>query len=377
MKLSVLLPTRNGARFLPTCVDAILDQPGDLELVVSDNANDDGTTEFLASRSDPRLVVVRHETPLSVTDNWTSALEASTGDYILVLGDDDLLLPGSAERILGLAAEADWPDCLLYNAYSYVSPGAMTGINTSQYADPHFHYGPEFIPYQELSMSFRHDLVVDMFRFRPRLPLNMQTTVFSRAATSRIRGAVFPPPFPDHYALNSLLLTADRWFYAPERLIVIGVTPKSFGHYMYSDKRTEGLDYLGIAVDFPGRVPGNALIDAMHIWLQMLLEAYPDKLSTTSISHGDYVLRQIWSWLVGWRNGAMSLGEVRRLAFRLRAADVAPAATALLRQRDLWTKAARRLRPRRGASEAQWQGLRPIPDIDEIGAFGRWISRCS
>ena len=43
MKFSVLLPTRNGEKYLKTCIQSILDQTyDDTELIVFDNANTDG-----------------------------------------------------------------------------------------------------------------------------------------------------------------------------------------------------------------------------------------------------------------------------------------------------------------------------------------------
>src|SRR6202035_3936884 len=92
---SVLLPTRNGAKLVSDCVRAVLDQAGeDFELVVSDNANEDGTREALAAfDGDPRLKVVTQRRPVSVVENWNAALRASRGRYVLLIGDDDLLLP--------------------------------------------------------------------------------------------------------------------------------------------------------------------------------------------------------------------------------------------------------------------------------------------
>lgn len=374
MKLSVLLPTRNGAAYLPAVLDSVLSQDADLELVVSDNANSDGTRELLDARSDPRMHVIRHEHVLPVNENWTRAFEASSGEYVLMLGDDDLLLPGGAQRIIELLEQGGGPDCLLMNAYSYVFPDAMSGISASQYGDPHFRFGEEFTPYAEVPKELRRDVVRDMLRFRVRVPLNMQTTVFARAATERVRGAVFPAPFPDHYALNSMLLTADRWWFAPEQLVVIGVTPKSFGHYVYSEKQSEGLDYLGISADFPGRVPGNALIDAMHMWLQMLLDAYPDLLPDATISRGDYLARQVWAWLVGWRSGSLPAGDVTRLLRTLDRPDAVALVKTAVGDRGQLRRAVGRLRPGGGKAEARWHGLRPLPDVEDIAAFGAWVS---
>lgn len=374
MKLSVLLPTRNGAAFLPAALDAVLSQDADLELVVSDNANTDGTRELLEASRNPRLRVVRHDTAVPVTENWTSALEASTGEYLLMLGDDDLLLPGGAQRILELLEEGGQPDCLLMNAFSYVFPSAVAGVGTSQYGDPHFHFGPEFAPYRDVPPALRNSLVRDMLRFRVRLPLNMQTTVFARRATRAIRGEVFPPPFPDHYALNSMLLTARRWWFAPEQLVVIGVTPKSFGHYVYSDKQAAGLEYLGISADFPGRVPGSTLVDAMHMWLQMLLDAYPDLLPGARISRGDYLARQLWAWVVGWRSGALTLGDAVRMLRGLSGPDVRVLLAAIATEPRQLARAASRLRPGRSEAETRWPGLQPLPGVDDIAAFGRWVT---
>ena len=42
MKFSVLLPTRNGAKYLKSCIDSVLSQDyRDMELIVFDNANTD------------------------------------------------------------------------------------------------------------------------------------------------------------------------------------------------------------------------------------------------------------------------------------------------------------------------------------------------
>ena len=60
MKLSILLPTRNGGHQLEDCIRSVLAQPEEaLELVISDNASDDVTVEVLRSfAGDPRLKVV-------------------------------------------------------------------------------------------------------------------------------------------------------------------------------------------------------------------------------------------------------------------------------------------------------------------------------
>ena len=126
MRFSVLLPTRNGGEFVDDAIASVLNEAGDFELVVADNANTDATSQILAARqSDTRLRVLRSEDMLAVTENWMRALRAAWGDYFLMIGDDDLLLPGFFERASLILERYDMPDCLTFDGYSYVAPGSF------------------------------------------------------------------------------------------------------------------------------------------------------------------------------------------------------------------------------------------------------------
>ncbi|MDD5428970.1 MAG: glycosyltransferase family A protein, partial [Candidatus Omnitrophica bacterium] len=280
MKFSVLLPTRNGGRFLKDCIESILAEPyDDMELIVSDNANTDETQDVIKSFAhDKRLKAVRLEKAVPVTDNWNNALRASSGDYILMMGDDDCLLPGYFKRMDELLEKYGMPDCVTYNAYTFVAPGSINSNEQSYYSRAHFKFGGDFKKEDTISPEARFSIVRDMFRFRVRIPLNMQTTIMSRKAIDNIKGGIFRPPFPDHYALNALLLNAAKWVYLPENMLVVGVSPKSFGHFVYSNRQDKGLNYLGIGSDFPGRLPGNELINHMYVWLELLKNDYQDEL---------------------------------------------------------------------------------------------------
>ena len=101
MKFSVLLPTRNGEKYLKTCIQSILDQTyDDMELIVFDNANTDGSALIIESLAkDKRLKHYKTQAVVSVTENWNNALNKSSGDYVLMIGDDDYLLPGFFEKM--------------------------------------------------------------------------------------------------------------------------------------------------------------------------------------------------------------------------------------------------------------------------------------
>ncbi len=63
MKYSVLLPTRNGAAYLKNCIGSVINQHyEDYELIISDNANTDGTSGILDSyKENPRLKTLKQK----------------------------------------------------------------------------------------------------------------------------------------------------------------------------------------------------------------------------------------------------------------------------------------------------------------------------
>lgn len=371
MKLSILLPTRNGAGYLRDCLRAVLAQPSeDFELVVSDNANTDETPAILAEYAgDSRLRVVRTDVVLPVTANWKQALEASTGEYVLMLGDDDLLLAGSVDRLLALVDGPSPPDCVTYNAYSYVFPDAIAGLTTSRYSPRHFTFDDTFVSGTLLSRQQRRSIVLDMFRFRPRVPLNMQTTLFCRHLADQVPGGPFQEPFPDHFAINAMLLLADRWLFVDERLLVVGVSPKSFGHFVYSSDSDAGLAYLGIDSRFEGWLPGNELLSSMYIWLELLRRTFPEQLREVEVSRGDYVARQVWSLERQRRLGRLTWREMAAALRHLSPADwlvlARTAADPALVKQGLM-----RIRRARGdTTQLLWEGLCELEGSVSIADF--------
>src|SRR5689334_11307157 len=153
MRYSVLLPTRNGGPFLRGCIESILNQGyDDFELVISDNANTDESPKIIdAYRDHPRVKGIRLDQPVPVTDNWNAALAQSSGDYILMMGDDDYLPPGYFTKMDALLERHSAPDCVLYNGYSFVAPDSITDDRRSFYSPYHFSFAPEFGVEKELS----------------------------------------------------------------------------------------------------------------------------------------------------------------------------------------------------------------------------------
>lgn len=97
MKLSVLLASYNGEKYIAKQIKSILDQlsPGD-ELIISDDGSTDQTLEIVTQFNDRRLSVMKGPQE-GINANFINAYENATGDAILFSDQDDIWLPGRAQ----------------------------------------------------------------------------------------------------------------------------------------------------------------------------------------------------------------------------------------------------------------------------------------
>ena len=111
-RVSVVIPTFNRSRLLLRAVQSVLAQTyGDLELIVSDDASPDDTLERLREIPDPRLKVFANAQRLGIVGNHEHGLRQATGEFVIYLGDDDLMLPTALERLVEpLARSARQPE---------------------------------------------------------------------------------------------------------------------------------------------------------------------------------------------------------------------------------------------------------------------------
>ncbi|MDZ4764137.1 MAG: glycosyltransferase [Chloroflexota bacterium] len=89
--VSVVLPVRNGARFLAESLDCILHQtPPVLELLIIDGKSTDATPNIVAAFAgrDPRVRCIV-QTGKGVGDAYNIGIEAAQGDYIAFASHDD------------------------------------------------------------------------------------------------------------------------------------------------------------------------------------------------------------------------------------------------------------------------------------------------
>lgn len=108
-EVTVVIPTRDRRPLLTAhALPSALGQEGvELEVVVVDDASQDGTVEHLRSLGDERVRVVRHERPRRAAAARNSGIRAARGRWIALLDDDDAWAPSKLRRQLAAADGAD------------------------------------------------------------------------------------------------------------------------------------------------------------------------------------------------------------------------------------------------------------------------------
>ncbi|HEY5709223.1 MAG TPA: glycosyltransferase [Solirubrobacterales bacterium] len=105
--LSYCVVNTNGREYLLACLDAIeRTRPSGVEreILVLDNASDDGSVEAVRARGDVRLIAL--ERRAGKAENDSTLMREAGGRYCLLLNEDSELRPGAAEALVA-ALEAD------------------------------------------------------------------------------------------------------------------------------------------------------------------------------------------------------------------------------------------------------------------------------
>jgi len=105
-KVSVAIPTYNGALYLEECLESAVNQTfSDIEIVIVDDCSTDETFEIAGkyARLDNRIKVFCNNTRLGLVGNWNRSIQYSTGEWIKFLFQDDFLYDNCIEIMLNAA----------------------------------------------------------------------------------------------------------------------------------------------------------------------------------------------------------------------------------------------------------------------------------
>lgn len=121
MRYSIGIPAYKG-KFLFKCIESILKQDyADFELIIVNDASPEDLYSIVRQFDDPRIRYFTNDKNCgaeNVVDNWNICLSYAVGDYFVLMGDDDEMMPDYLSSFNNLIIE--FPDLDVFHCRSYI-----------------------------------------------------------------------------------------------------------------------------------------------------------------------------------------------------------------------------------------------------------------
>ena len=117
LKVSIVLPTYNGAKYISKSIDSCLNQTyKNLELIIVDDGSSDKTPEIIKSYKDERIKYIKHEKNKGLSHALNTGFANATGEYLTWTSDDNYYADSAIEKMLSVlrTKECDFVYCDFY-----------------------------------------------------------------------------------------------------------------------------------------------------------------------------------------------------------------------------------------------------------------------
>ena len=130
IKITIAIPAFK-AKYLWEAIQSVLSQSFDcFEIVIVNDASPEDVDSIVGVFDDNRIRYYKNSTNIGavdVVDNWNKCLSFATGDYILCMGDDDVLLPNCLNDYYELIKK--YPGLGIYHTWSQIIDENSNFIN--------------------------------------------------------------------------------------------------------------------------------------------------------------------------------------------------------------------------------------------------------
>lgn len=90
--VSVVIPTRNRKEMVSDCIDSVLNSTyKNIEIIVVDDASNDGTVGLLKEKFDKKIKLISSETHIMMVKSRNLGAKNSRGKYVLFIDDDNAI----------------------------------------------------------------------------------------------------------------------------------------------------------------------------------------------------------------------------------------------------------------------------------------------
>lgn len=120
IKVSVIIPVYNAEKYLPKCLDSVLNQTlKEIEVICVNDKSPDNCNKILKNyaKKDPRILVINHQENKGTSAARNTGLNAAKGEYIRFCDDDDTMNPRACE--ISYRKAKDENADILYDGMSY------------------------------------------------------------------------------------------------------------------------------------------------------------------------------------------------------------------------------------------------------------------
>jgi glycosyltransferase involved in cell wall biosynthesis len=119
--LSAVIPVWNRRRLVRDAIDSALAQrPGEVEVIVVDDASTDGTADEVERVYGTRVRVLRMPRHGGVSAARNTGVRAATGTFLGFLDSDDLWLPGKLDAELGIFEQFEGADAVITDSQGFL-----------------------------------------------------------------------------------------------------------------------------------------------------------------------------------------------------------------------------------------------------------------
>lgn len=136
--LTIAIPTYNRVDYLKRSLASVLTQLDDgVEIIISDNAATDTTQEYMEGivNDYPSVKYVRNSENIGPDNNFLQCYKLANGKFVLLLGDDDILVENALKHILDFLKN-DGANCtFVYMNHAYFK-GEYAGIDRCNLFNP-------------------------------------------------------------------------------------------------------------------------------------------------------------------------------------------------------------------------------------------------
>ncbi|MCC8198352.1 MAG: glycosyltransferase [Tannerellaceae bacterium] len=117
MKFSAIIPAYNVDQYLPDCLDSLLCQNIDMEIIIIDDGSSDKTADIAEEyKKENKNLIVIHQSHSGAAVARNRGLEVAKGQYIVFVDSDDWIVKGVLNKLY-IVAEENQADMVMGNMF--------------------------------------------------------------------------------------------------------------------------------------------------------------------------------------------------------------------------------------------------------------------